>query len=62
MNPFSSDAEYIDVVSEEGRIVSLECQQCGTIVTEGKYWPELKLLSWKCPNGHINKPGFDMDE
>jgi hypothetical protein len=30
----------------------LACQECGFIVTTGRYYDSEEILSWKCPKGH----------
>lgn len=63
MNPFETK-EWIDLVDNpSGRRVLLDCQKCGTIVIEGKYYPKHKMLSWKCNECQfISKQEIDLGE
>jgi hypothetical protein len=33
----------------------LQCQKCHVPVSTGLYSAEAKVLTWKCPEGHISK-------
>ena len=34
---------------------AMECQTCREVVTEGKYFTNLKLLTWQCSQEHISR-------
>lgn len=35
--------------------MSCQTQGCKETVTDGYYSASAKLLTWKCPNGHVSK-------
>lgn len=61
MNPFEKN--FVDIKDDpEGQRVLLECPRCGEYSTQAKYWPDLKVLSWKCTCEYIQKVNIDLSE
>jgi hypothetical protein len=42
---------------------ALSCQEegCDYVVTTGRYLSVNKILTWKCPDGHISKAKMNLD-
>lgn len=41
---------------------AFSCQECDYVVTEARYLTANKLVTWKCPDGHLSKVTMDLDD
>lgn len=57
VSPFDSFDKKVVETEWELWTGSFGCQEkdCWEVATEAKYAPEARLLTWKCPEGHISK-------